>query len=116
MSDYVEFKVQVSKEDIKDYLETFYSDEEIADMDIDDEAFIELFQFFDNWEWHLDTRLSASGKDINPDVLGYIFEQYINDRAKMGAFYTQEDITDFISRNCIIPSLLNSLFESFYNS
>ena len=38
MSDYVEFKVQVSKEDIKDYLETFYSDEEIADMDIDDEA------------------------------------------------------------------------------
>lgn len=84
------------------------------EMDIDDEAFIELFQFFDNWEWHLDTRLSASGKDINPDVLGYIFEQYINDRAKMGAFYTQEDITDFISRNCIIPSLLNSLFESSY--
>lgn len=38
MSDYVEFKVQVSKEDIKDYLETFYSDEEIADMDIDDET------------------------------------------------------------------------------
>ena len=81
-------------------------------MDIDDEAFIELFSFFDNWEWHLDTRLSASGRDINPDVLGYIFEQYINDKSKMGAYYTQEDITEFISRNCIIPSFLNSLFES----
>lgn len=84
------------------------------EMDIDDEAFIELFLFFDNWEWHLDTRLSASGKDINPDVLGYIFEQYINDKAKMGAFYTQEDITEFISRNCIVSSLLNSLYESSY--
>ena len=84
------------------------------EMDIEDEAFIELFDFFDNWEWHLDTRLSASGKDINPDVLGYIFEQYINDKARMGAFYTQEDITEFISRNCIIPSWLNSLFRSCY--
>lgn len=84
------------------------------EMDIDDDAFIELFTFFDNWEWHLDTRLSSSGKNINPDVLGYIFEQYINDKAKMGAFYTQEDITEFIARNCIIPSLLNKLFDTCF--
>ena len=64
-----------------------------ADIDIKDEAFIRLFNFFDTWRWHLDTRITASGKDINPDVLGYIFEQYINDRAQMGAYYTKEDIT-----------------------
>jgi hypothetical protein len=46
-----------------------------ADIDIKDEAFIRLFNFFDTWRWHLDTRITASGKDINPDVLGYIFEQ-----------------------------------------
>ena len=46
------------------------------DIDIDDAAFERLFDFFDKWRWHLDTRISASGKDINPDVLGYIFEQY----------------------------------------
>lgn len=46
-----------------------------ADIDIPDEAFIGLFDFFDKWNWHLDTRLTASGRDINPDVLGYIFEQ-----------------------------------------
>ena len=80
-------------------------------MDINDEAFIELFDFLDKWEWHLDTRMSSSGNDINPDVLGYIFEQYINDKAKMGAFYTQEDITEFIARNCIIPSFLHKLDE-----
>ena len=79
------------------------------DIDIDDEAFLHLFDFFDKWRWHLDTRISASGKDINPDVLGYIFEQYINDRAQMGAYYTKEDITEYIGKNCILPFLFDSV-------
>lgn len=79
------------------------------DIDIKDEAFENLFDFFDKWNWHLDTRISASGKDINPDVLGYIFEQYINDRAQMGAYYTKEDITEYIGKNCIIPFVMNKV-------
>ena len=75
------------------------------DIDIPDEAFIGLFDFFDKWNWHLDTRLTASGKDINPDV----FEQYINDRAQMGAYYTKEDITEYIGRNCILPYLFDQV-------
>lgn len=83
-----------------------------ADIDISDEAFVSLFDFFDTWRWHLDTRITASGKDINPDVLGYIFEQYINDRAQMGAYYTKEDITEYIGKNCIVPFLLDKLAAS----
>lgn len=82
------------------------------DIDIADEAFEHLFEFFDKWRWHLDTRISASGKDINPDVLGYIFEQYINDRAQMGAYYTKEDITEYIGRNCILPFLLDKVKDA----
>lgn len=82
------------------------------DIDIKDEAFEALFDFFDKWNWHLDTRISASGKDINPDVLGYIFEQYINDRAQMGAYYTKEDITEYIGKNCIVPYVMNKVQES----
>ncbi|MFV0387387.1 MAG: Eco57I restriction-modification methylase domain-containing protein, partial [Pyrinomonadaceae bacterium] len=78
-----------------------------AGIDIDDKAFEHLFDFFDQYEWHLDTRHTASGKDINPDVIGYIFEKYINDRANMGAYYTKEDITDYISKNCILPYLFD---------
>ena len=84
---------------------------EYPDIDISDEAFIRLFKFFDTWEWHLDTRITASGKDINTDVLGYIFEQYINDRAQMGAYYTKEDITEYIGKNCIIPFLMDKAAE-----
>ena len=86
---------------------------EYADIDIKDEAFESLFEFFDKWRWHLDTRVTASGKDINPDVLGYIFEQYINDRAQMGAYYTKEDITEYIGRNTIIPYLLEATAKSY---
>lgn len=85
---------------------------EYKDIDIQDEAFIRLFDFFDKWRWHLDTRITASGKDINPDVLGYIFEQYINDRAQMGAYYTKEDITEYIGRNCIVPFLMDKVKET----
>ncbi len=80
-------------------------------IDIADEAFIRLFDFFDTWRWHLDTRITASGRDINPDVLGYIFEQYINDRAQMGAYYTKEDITEYIGKNCILPFLVDRTAE-----
>lgn len=87
-------------------------EKDYKDIDIADEAFERLFDFFDKWRWHLDTRIEATGKDINPDVLGYIFEQYINDRAQMGAYYTKEDITEYIGRNCILPFLFDKVQHS----
>lgn len=84
-------------------------EQEYAELDIADRAFESLFDFFDKWHWHLDDRMTASGRDINPDVLGYIFEQYINDRAQMGAYYTKEDITEYIGRNTILPYLMDAV-------
>jgi hypothetical protein len=82
-------------------------------IQIEDRAFEKLFDFFDQYEWHLDTRETASGRDINPDVIGYIFEKYINDRAQMGAYYTKEDITDYIAKNCIIPWLFDEVKRNY---
>lgn len=87
-------------------------EQQYDNIDIADDAFTSLFAFFDTWQWHLDTRITATGKDINPDVLGYIFEQYINDRAAMGAYYTKEDITEYISKNCILPWVFDRVAES----
>jgi Eco57I restriction-modification methylase len=74
-------------------------------LDVLDAAFVALFAFFDQWEWHLDERPLKNGKEINPDVLGYIFEKFVNQK-QMGAYYTKEDITEYIGKNTIIPSLL----------
>lgn len=86
------------------------------DIDIDDKAFERVFDFFDEYEWHLDTRVTATGKDINPDVIGYIFEKYINDRAQMGAYYTKEDITEYISKNTILPWLFDETKRKYPNA
>ena len=53
------------------------------------------------------TARCASDNEINPDVLGYIFEKYINQK-QMGAYYTKEDITEYISKNTIIPFLFDA--------
>jgi hypothetical protein len=85
-------------------------------IEIDDDAFKKIFTFFDQWNWHLDSSIESTGKDINPDVIGYIFEKYINDRAAMGAYYTKEDITDYIGKNTIIPFLFDETERHYKDS
>ncbi len=74
---------------------------------IEDAAFERIFDFFDNYRWHLDERPLKDDREINPDVLGYIFEKYINQK-EMGAYYTKEDITEYIGRNTILPYLFDA--------
>jgi len=78
-----------------------------ASIAIADEAFEKIFDFFDAYQWHLDARPLRSDNEINPDVLGYIFEKYINQK-QMGAYYTKEDITEYISKNTVVPFLLDA--------
>ena len=76
-------------------------------ISIPDEAFERVFEFFDAYRWHLDERPNREDNEINPDVLGYIFEKYVNQK-QMGAYYTKEDITGYIGRNTIIPFLFDA--------
>ena len=77
------------------------------EISIPDEAFERVFSFFDGYRWHLDERPRRDDNEINPDVLGYIFEKYVNQK-QMGAYYTKEDITGYITRNTVIPFLFDA--------
>jgi hypothetical protein len=90
-------------------------EEHNPDIYIPDEAFETIFTFFEGYDWHLDDRPVRSQKEINPDVLGYIFEKYTNQK-QMGAYYTKEDITEYISKNCIIPFLLETVNKSLFEA
>ena len=83
---------------------------ENPNIDIPDDAFKKIFDFFDAYQWHLDDRPLRNDNEINPDVLGFIFEKYVNQK-QMGAYYTKEDITGYISRNTILPRLLDQAKE-----
>ena len=82
-----------------------------SEIHIPDEAFERIFTFFNAYQWHLDDRPLRNDNEINPDVLGYIFEKYINQK-QMGAYYTKEDITGYISRNTVIPFLFDQAREA----
>jgi len=82
-------------------------EERCPDIKIPDEAFTRIFAYFDRYQWHLDERPLRNDNEINPDVLGYIFEKYINQK-QMGAYYTKEDITEYISKNTVIPFLFDA--------
>lgn len=75
---------------------------------IADEAFESSLDFFERYRWHLDDRPLRDDSEINPEVLGYIFERYTNNLQKhMGAYYTKEDITGYIARSSVVPALFD---------
>jgi hypothetical protein len=96
--------------EVHDIEERHAGEDGTTTIDIPDKAFEEVFAFLSGWEWCLDTRPGRTTNEINPDVLGYIFEKYINQK-QMGAYYTKEDITGYIGRSTIVPRLLDRTRE-----
>ncbi|MCC5629548.1 ATP-binding protein [Nostoc sphaeroides CHAB 2801] len=69
--------------------------EEKYQISIVDEAFEQVLDLFARYSWNLDDTPEGKDDEINPDVLGYIFEKYINQKA-FGAYYTRPQITEYL--------------------
>lgn len=69
-------------------------------LQIPDVAFEGIFKLFSSYSWHLDDTPAGSADELNPDVLGYIFEKYINQKA-FGAYYTRPEITGYLAERSI---------------
>jgi hypothetical protein len=71
-----------------------------------DEAFEILFGLFERYSWNLNDTPGGQDNEINPDVLGYIFEKYINQKA-FGAYYTRPEITQYLCERTIHRLILD---------
>jgi hypothetical protein len=78
------------------------------DIHVPDEVFRRVFSVFDGYRWHLDDRATASGEEINPDILGHIFERYVNQK-ETGAYYTPDDATGWMASGTIGVVLVDEL-------
>ena len=78
---------------------------------VPDKAFENLFNLFDRYTWHLDDTPGGQDDEINPDVLGYIFEKYINQKA-FGAYYTRTEITEYLCERTIHQLILDAVNTS----
>ncbi|MFZ4829158.1 MAG: Eco57I restriction-modification methylase domain-containing protein, partial [Phototrophicaceae bacterium] len=91
---------------IQHALETDY-----PDIHIPDEAFDKVWNLFGKYSWHLDDTPGATDNEINPDVLGYIFEKYINQKA-FGAYYTRTEITQYLCERTLHAIILERIHEN----
>ena len=65
---------------------------------------------FEQFSWSLDDTPGGKDDEINPDVLGYIFEKYINQKA-FGAYYTRTEITEYLCEQTIYKLILDAVNE-----
>ncbi|MEG4408651.1 Eco57I restriction-modification methylase domain-containing protein [Microcoleus sp. MON2_D5] len=82
---------------------------------IPDAAFEKIFKLFAAYSWNLDDTVGGKENEINPAVLGYIFEKYINQKA-FGAYYTRPEITEYLCDRTINKLILDRVNQSLNSS
>jgi hypothetical protein len=75
-------------------------------------AFESVFELFAGYSWNLDDTPGGKDDEINPGVLGYIFEKYINQK-EFGAYYTRPEITEYLCDRTINQLILDKVNGSF---
>lgn len=78
------------------------------EISIQDKAFDNLFQLFARYSWNLNDTPGGADNEINPDVLGYIFEKYINQK-QFGAYYTRTEITEYLCEQTLHKLILQKI-------
>jgi len=73
---------------------------------IPDIAFDNVFALFNRYSWNLNDTPGGNDQEINPDVLGYIFEKYINQK-EFGAYYTRPEMTGYLCERTIYKLILD---------
>jgi hypothetical protein len=77
-------------------------------LDVPDPFFADLFALFERYSWNLDDTPAGKDDEINPDVLGYIFEKYINQKT-FGAYYTRTAITEYLCEQTVHRLILDAV-------
>ncbi len=78
-------------------------------ISIPDSAFEKMLNLFSSYTWNLNDTPGQDDNEINPDVLGYIFEKYINDQKAFGAYYTRPEITEYLCEKTIHKLILDKV-------
>ena len=78
---------------------------------IPDHAFANVLSLFGRYSWNLNDAPGGKDDEINPDVLGYIFEKYINQK-EFGAYYTRPEMTGYLCERTIFKLVLDRVNQA----
>lgn len=79
--------------------------------------FRELFTFLDSYNFTIDENDQEDAEvGIDPEMLGRIFENLLEDNKDKGAFYTPKEIVDYMCRESLIAYLQDDKFSKEGNN
>jgi len=109
--------------------------EQDLDVSLTNKQWEEIFEFLNSYHWIIeDVKATEEHEEriLTPEILGHVYERSvveweqkgfekeaeesvkkISERKKKGVYYTPESITDYISKNTIIPYLLDKLGNKY---
>ncbi len=81
-------------------------------IDFPDDYFKELLEFFEQYNFTIDENSPDDHEvGIDPEMLGHIFENLLEDNRDKGAFYTPKEIVQYMCKESLIQYLLNTFQE-----
>lgn len=90
-----------------------FAADEIDELDckFPESLFSKFFNFLDSYNFTIDENDTDDAEiGIDPEMLGRIFENLLEDNKDKGAFYTPKEIVDYMCRESIIAYLQNEKF------
>jgi len=85
---------------------------EILNVDFPVKYFEELFEFFAQYNFTIDENSPDDHEvGIDPEMLGHIFENLLEENREKGAFYTPKEIVEYMSKESVIQYLKNHFPE-----
>lgn len=91
-----------------------FARDEIDELDcvFPEDYFKKLFDFLDSYNFTIDENdVDDAEIGIDPEMLGRIFENLLEDNKDKGAFYTPKEIVNYMCRESLIAYLQNGLPE-----
>lgn len=77
---------------------------------ISDNTMNAIFKELSKFKLVLNDNVDNSSKYISPDILGDVFEKYLNQKDS-GAYYTENDVIRYINQNSLVLGILNKIEE-----
>lgn len=79
-------------------------------IDFPKHIFENLFEFFEQYNFTIDENSPEDHEvGIDPEMLGHIFENLLEENRKMGAYYTAKEVVHYMSQQSIIQYLKHNL-------
>ena len=86
--------------------------EDLTDCQFPAEYFRKLFQFFSEYNFTIDENDPTDAEvGVDPEMLGKIFENLLEDNKDKGAFYTPKEIVRYMCRESLIAYLVTQSLE-----